>query len=281
MAVGLCTNRDKCTEVYTGRDYPDRLWVQTAILMMALVPICIAAWSLEQRTFNGINLWIKPLKFQVSAAIHLITLFIAAALLSESFRRKWLLHVLIWASAIATIFEIAIITLRAAQGTASHFNYSTPLDGFIYGLMGIGAVTMLLPAVYLGVQVIREQSGFKGGPGLRLGIVIGFIGGAILTLAFAGYMSANGSHWTSGQLSDAAGLPLVGWSTSGGDLRPAHFFALHMMQALPMVGLIADRFCTGRPNLARSTVVLTGLLMTGASVFTFNQALDGRAFLFF
>ena len=34
---------------------------------------------------------------------------------------------------------------------------------------------------------------------------------------------------------DATGLPFFHWSTTGGDLRVAHFAALHIMQAVPLI----------------------------------------------
>ncbi|MBT8115474.1 MAG: hypothetical protein KJP04_08840, partial [Arenicella sp.] len=259
--------------------FPDRRWMQTALLIAAMVPVTTLALYLEQRTFNGINLWIKPLKFQTSTAIHLLTLYLVATLMTDVARRKKLLIGLVWLSAIASLFEIFIITLRASQATASHYNFSTPMDSLIYALMGIGAVSMLLPACYLGVRFFRNKDGFKGGTGLHFGIAIGFVGAFVLTLLFAGYMSSSGSHWTSGQGTDAGGLLLTGWSQTGGDLRPAHFFALHMMQVLPIAGLFGDTLFKGDTQKAKWPVWITLLLMAGLSIFTFMQALNGKAFM--
>ena len=261
--------------------FPDRLWLKTAWLIAAMVPITLVAMYFEQRTFNGINVWIKPLKFQISTAIHLITLYVVTALMTDAARRKKTLVGLIWLSAIASLFEIIIISLRASQATASHYNYDTPMDGLIYALMGIGAVSMLLPALYLGVKFFRDTSGFEGGAGLRFGIAQGFTAAFVLTLLFAGYMSSSGSHWTSGQSTDAGGVWLLGWSQTGGDLRPAHFFALHMMQVLPMAGMFGDSLFKGDVRRAKWLVWAALILMAAASISTFAQALNGNAFIRF
>ena len=65
---------------------------------------------------------------------------------------------------------------------------------------------------------------------------------------------------------------MVGWSTTGGDLRAPHFFATHLIQTLPIVGWLSDRMT---PSFARGPVwlaAIVGLIIVGA---TFGQALDG------
>ena len=64
----------------------------------------------------------------------------------------------------------------------------------------------------------------------------GFILSFALTLITAGYMSSTGTHVGSPAVG-AATIPVMGWSASVGDIRPAHFLALHAMQVLPLAGL--------------------------------------------
>jgi len=71
-----------------------------------------------------------------------------------------------------------------------------------------------------------------------------------------------GSH-TIGGLDGGPGLPLVMWSRDHGDLRAAHFFGLHALQLLPLVGWVVSR----RP-LDLSTSQQLGLVRTaGGSAF--------------
>jgi hypothetical protein len=83
-------------------------------------------------------------------------------------------------------------------------------------------------------------------------------------------------RWVDGVRNDSHGIPLMGWSGVGGDLRVPHFFALHVMQALPVLGLAADRWAKGRAK----AVVMAGVGVWIAIVIgTFVQALNGEPFI--
>src|SRR3712207_8251223 len=74
------------------------------------------------------------------------------------------------------------------------------------------------------------------------------------------------------------GLPLVGWSTTGGDLRIAHFVGMHALQALPLLAavLIAVQRFDERTRV--SLVRVAGAAWTGLTVLLTAQALQiGRA----
>jgi hypothetical protein len=118
------------------------------------------------------------------------------------------------------------------------------------------------------------------GPGLRLGAVLGLIAGGIATLVVAGAMASGAltptGRWIGGSLSAADGLPVLGWSTTGGDLRAPHFFATHLVQATPLVGLLGDRLA---PSAARAAVWCALVLGLGLVAATFAQALAGAPFI--
>jgi hypothetical protein len=76
---------------------------------------------------------------------------------------------------------------------------------------------------------------------------------------------------------DGPGLPVTGLSTVGGDLRVAHFFGLHGLQALPLLGFLLANFgpawlCPGH----RVALVWTaGLTYLGFVLILTWQALRG------
>jgi hypothetical protein len=71
------------------------------------------------------------------------------------------------------------------------------------------------------------------------------------------------------------GLPVLNWSTTGGDFRVAHFLGIHALQILPIAGWLIDRL-QGLPRRAKPTAVVAVcagyVLLMG---FVFMQAMNG------
>jgi hypothetical protein len=109
---------------------------------------------------------------------------------------------------------------------------------------------------------------------VRLSIWIFLLGNAI-----GGYMLGRGSH-TVGASDAGPGLPFVNWSTIGGDLRIAHFIALHAIQIVPLFAFILAEM-TPKPSLRqRRIAVYTLAAMVALAVGgTFVQAALGHPLL--
>lgn len=249
------------------------------LVLAALTLPMLAALALDERTLNGVSVWDKPLKFELSLIVHLATLGLLVRLVDPATRASLFTRALAVLTVFAALFEELYIALQAARGRASHFNFETPIENIMYSLMGLGAVMLVVCAFAYGVMIARTpREGL--GAGLKLGAVLGLTLGSALTLAIAGLMSTGmvdgPGHWVGGTRSDAQSLPLFGWSTTGGDLRVPHFFATHLMQAIPVAGLLADNVA---PRVARLVVwaaAVVGVAIVGA---TFGQALGGNPLL--
>jgi hypothetical protein len=90
-----------------------------------------------------------------------------------------------------------------------------------------------------------------------------------------------GAH-TVGLPDGGPGLPVLGWSTVGGDLRIPHFVGMHALQALPILLILLEALGRRLPRLAdprvRSRLVLVAaagyLALVGLLT---SQALRGQS----
>jgi hypothetical protein len=197
----------------------------------ALLALSLAAMPFDQRKIMGLNPWVKPVKFDVSVIVFLVTI----AIILSALPKEWATTKLWvgWGMGVAMIVEDTIIALQSARGLRSHMNFDTPLDSALFATMGLFIVLNTLLAAWLLFAWSRTNAGLPPAVvwGIRLGLVM-LLAGSIEGVRIVG----NGGH-TVGAADGGAGLPFVNWSTQHGDLRIAHFFALHALQIFPLAGM--------------------------------------------
>ncbi|MEM7662554.1 MAG: hypothetical protein AAF292_09920 [Pseudomonadota bacterium] len=259
--------------------FAERVWWQMAIVLLAGIPVVLLALAIDPRLHNDVSIWIKPLKFQISMALHLITLAVLVRMFSEKTRRSSWITALAVSSSFAALVEITLIGGQAARGVGSHFNTDAPMDNIIYAIMGVGSLILILPALIIGIRFLASKSTDRMPSTMKLAAGSGLLLSFVFTLTVAGYMSMQGGHWVEAPTTDANGLPVVGWTRQGGDLRVAHFFATHIMQVVPIAGWLAVHRLRWRQPRATLLVGTTAVLMSALALGTFVQALNGQAFI--
>jgi hypothetical protein len=238
------------------------LWRASVLLGIGAL-VCLAAQFFDARLFQGVNTWDKPTKFFVSLAVQLTTVAFALSFLKSPTRgvttASWLLVGAAW-------FEAIYIVYRGANGEASHFNNSTAFASIMYGLMGVGSLMLTGTSAFMGWRVWQRRDGNlmqeAAGFGLMLGAFLGTISASILS-------SSQTGHFINGDLTDATGLPIFHWSTTGGDWRVGHFIGLHAAQFLPLAALSENR------RIVFAAAIFVSLL----TVFAMAQAFMGVPFL--
>jgi len=242
------------------------VWAIYLELLLMVVLLILLPFDTVQ--VGGRYRLIKPLNFSMSMAMYLATVVVLLDYLRVS---MWLKKVIGWGVSICILIGITCITMQAARGTTSHFNNSTPFDSTVTSLMDI--VDPLNSVFVFVLLIFALQSKYDVSRSSQLGIVFGillFLVGSVI----GGVMVAHGQSVV-GVAPGGPGLPVVNWSTTGGDFRVSHFLGIHALQILPIAGWLIGQM-EGLLGRAKPTAVVTvsagyALLMG----FAFLQAING------
>lgn len=246
------------------------VWWNVGLLVLSL-----AALPFDHRRILGLNPWVKPIKFEISVIIFLLTMGALLAALGRLGAWPRARRRLAWGFGVAMIVENTIIAMQSLRGVRSHMNIATPFDGIAFGIMGVFiAFNTVLLAILL-VLFLRTRNGLPQPVrwGIDLGLLMmlaGSVEGVFMIVRFWGH--------TVGAKDGGAGLAFVNWSTAHGDLRVAHFFALHALQAFVLTGWALTR-APLKPWLQTTATVAFALLYSGMVWLLFTQALRGEPLL--
>lgn len=256
-------------------------WVGLALLALSIPTLALTL--LDSRQLQGVSVWLKPFKFQISTGVYLLTLALFMVWLPAQALRTKKVRYVVWGAVISGLFEVAYITVQGSLGLASHYNLSSRFFANMYTLMGIGAVVLASASLVLGILIARSRD-YELPAALKLAVVLGLILTFVIGTGFGGYLSAQrAGHWVGGVLSDSGGLPLVKWSRTGGDLRVAHFFGIHAMHFIPAFAFALH--LAGLKQMVQMTQTravkaawIFAIAFTGFCTWTFVQALRGLPF---
>ena len=242
---------------------------------------------LDPRTVLGQPTWAKTTKFSLSLVLYSSTML---WIFGYDTLRPRLSRFILSASAYILGFEMILMIFQGARAVPMHFNNTTPFDATLFSIMG-ATITLLWFVNALGVAVLLVQQipsrAFAWS--LRLGLIIALVGmmegfmmtsptSAQMALLQAGQHSAMIGAHTVGAPDGGPGLPLLGWSTTHGDLRIGHFVGLHGLQIIPLLGLFLmlrrERWLTERHKVLLVIIGAAGYL--GLTMLATWQALRGQ-----
>lgn len=253
----------------------NRPLVSASAAMFALALPTFGMGLVDERTLDGLNVWFKPLKFQVSLGIYFLTLAYMIALAGPRFRAGWWGRATVWVALASGLFEIVWITLQAGLGERSH--YAQGAFGVVmYALMGVGAVLLSLTPVMAAAGMAVERSNDRVRSILRWGVLTGVPVGIVGTAIVGGMLGESPDHYPPADGSGGARLPFVGWSLTSGDLRIPHFVGMHAMQGLIVcAGLLA--LIRVRAGAAKGLVLATGAAWLALTFWLIHLAVNDRS----
>lgn len=258
-------------------DKNDRVLSRLGWALLLAVPVFAAMAMFFPGSALGtaaasVNPWIKPIKFSMSFSTFAST--VSLLLLALQIPR-WQLTLV--RRTIATSVALEILSLGAqAWRSAYHLSGTSLVDSSLAQVtnsmvMVNTAIVCWMLAMFCANRVRTDFVDWPMVSAIRYSIVIFLAGNAI-----GGYMLARGSH-TVGVTDGGRGLPFVNWSVIGGDLRIAHFIAIHAIQIVPLFAYMLSQMAPVLPVKHRRMAVGALAIMVSIAVgATFVQAALGR-----
>jgi hypothetical protein len=255
-------------------DATDPLLSRLGWALLLVVPV-FAALAFFVPGAALVNPWIKPIKFSMSFSTFASTISLLLLALRIPKWQLTLARRAIAASVALEILSLAAQAWRSAYHLSGRSLWDTSLAQMTNSMVMVNtAIVCWMLALFCANRVRTEQIDWPMVAAIRYSIVIFLAGNAI-----GGYMLARGSH-TVGVADGGAGLPFVNWSAIGGDLRIAHFIAIHAIQIVPLFAYILSQMAPIPPiklrRMAAGALALAVSIAVGA---TFVQAALGHPLL--
>jgi hypothetical protein len=223
----------------------------------------LAAWLVVGGAWAGPISFRKPTTFGISFGLTTITLAWVAGQLRIPDRVGWLL---LGPLAVADTFEVLWVSVQRWRGVASHFNFATSLDTWLFLLGGVAiAVTVTVIVVLTVLAFTAMQATPSMALAIRAGLLI-----LLVAQAVGGWMIQHGV----GPASDGQ---TIGLTTLGaaGVMKVPHAVAIHAIQVLPALAWLLS-FATlserrrkglvGTAALGYVALVVVSVLQTAAGL---------------
>lgn len=242
----------------TMRQHLHRMWRTnrplTILTLLTLVTTAVTTLGIFISPVSILNepAWLKPTKFGLSIIFYAYTLLWLTPFVQGKWRQRGA-RVCSWLLLLGFLPLFSLVLVQAGRGVRSHFNFATELDGIIFGTMGFFAMSIWGVTAVFALLLFTQKMAQRGlGLSIKLGLLIALIGSGLgylmipptaeqqVALESGQAITTVGAH-SVGVKDGGTGLPIVGWSTEGGDLRIPHFFGLHGLQLIPLLGLLLMR----------------------------------------
>jgi hypothetical protein len=252
-----------------------RSWHRPLVVLAGAMALLCAASLLgllvDDRTLVNAPVWLKPLKFSVSVGTYALTLAWLLTLVRRGRRAGWWFGT-VFAAGIGVDVGLIVVQMIFRDNTL-HFNKATAADIAMNNVVAGGAyAAWLMTAAVVVLLLVQRLPDRALNSALRWGMTLALAGMAVAMLMFSptpaqqAVLAAGGKPSTFGAHSvgvedGGPGLPVLGWSTAGGDLRVPHFVGIHGLQVLPLVAfgllLLARRYPLLGSDVVRRRLVRT------------------------